>query len=37
MEETDEDDETFIEGHPVRFNNSLLIPVVSWNTIEKQC
>jgi hypothetical protein len=34
IEEIDEDDESLIEGHPVSFNNSDLIPVVSQNFIK---
>jgi hypothetical protein len=31
VDEIDEDDESLIEGHPVHFNNSVLIPMVSQN------
>jgi hypothetical protein len=31
IEVDDKDDESLIEGHPVHFNNSVLIPVVSHN------
>jgi len=37
VEEIDEDDESLIEGHPVHFNNSVLIPVVSLNVIKNNC